>query len=38
MQYVFPAHTWPAFQPTLDKSGVRPWETSPEVERLPLPW
>ena len=27
-----------AFQRTLAKDEARPWETSPEIERLPLPW
>ena len=26
------------FQRTLDKASPRPWETAPEIERLPLPW
>ena len=26
------------FQRALDKTGPRPWETSPAVDRLPLPW
>ena len=27
-----------AFQRTLAKDAPRPWETSSEIERLPLPW
>lgn len=27
-----------AFQRTLDKDAPRPWETSDEIERLPLAW
>jgi hypothetical protein len=27
-----------AFQRTMAKDEPRPWETSPEIERLPLSW
>ena len=27
-----------AFQGTLDKSSPRPWDTSTEIERLPISW